>query len=101
MAKEPYVQAGIGMPDMPPVVYVPTTSSADPALREVEMSTLDDGRVALLVYSAIDRLFDLYSADSAWLLCNIPALQMVHDQTPYDVLFVDREFDNHGSGEVQ
>lgn len=86
---QPFVQAGTGRPALPPVVYVPTSAADDPSLREVQMHTLEDGRTALFVYSAIDRLHDLYSPDVPWLLCDVATLQRVHDETPYDLLFLD------------
>ncbi|MCX6405979.1 MULTISPECIES: SAV_915 family protein [unclassified Aeromicrobium] len=86
---QPFVQAGTGRPALPPVVYVPTSAADDPSLREVQMHTLEDGRTALFVYSAIDRLHDLYRPDVPWLLCDVATLQRVHDETPYDLLFLD------------
>ncbi|MCO7239285.1 MULTISPECIES: SAV_915 family protein [unclassified Aeromicrobium] len=74
---------------MPPVVYVPTTGEDDPAQRRVLMHHLEDGRTALYTYSAPDRLDDFYRRGNPWILCDVPALQKVHDDTPYDALFVD------------
>lgn len=68
---------------------MPTTSEADPAERRVTMHTVEDGRIALYTYSAIDRLHDIYDPDSSWVVCDVAALQRIHDQTPYDLLFVD------------
>lgn len=73
----------------PPVVYVPTTSEDDPAVRRVLMHRVEDGRTALYTYSAIDRLDRFYLPGSSWVLCDVAALQRVHDETPYDLLFVD------------
>ena len=74
---------------VPPVVYVPTSSEDDPAVRRVLMHRVEDGRTALYVYSAMDRLHRFYLPDSSWVLCDVAALQRVHDETPYDLLFVD------------
>jgi len=76
-------------PPIPPVVYVPTTAGEDPATRRVLMHTVADGRTALYTYSAIDRLQTYYLPGSSWVLCDVPALQRIHDETPYDLLFVD------------
>jgi len=76
-------------PDFPPFVYVPTTSEDEPAARRVLMHRVEDGRTALYVYSAIDRLHDFYLPDSSWVVCDVAALQRVHDETPYDLLFLD------------
>ncbi|MDF1605135.1 SAV_915 family protein [Nocardioides sp. YIM 152315] len=76
-------------PELPPVVYVPTTDEADPSTRRVLMHLVADGRTALYTYSALDRLRDHYLPDSSWILCDGTALQRIHDETPYDLLFVD------------
>ncbi|MER6938373.1 SAV_915 family protein [Nocardioides sp. NPDC127514] len=73
----------------PPVVYVPTTNEDDPAVRRVVMHKVEDGRTALYVYSAMDRLHRFYLPDASWVVCDVAALQKVHDQTPYDLLFLD------------
>lgn len=75
-------------PPIPPVVYVPTTDG-EPSERRVLMHLVQDGRTALYTYSAIDRLHAYYLPNSSWVLCDVAALQRVHDQTPYDLLFVD------------
>ena len=76
-------------PDFPPVVYVPTTDEQDTAARRVLMHRVEDGRTALYTYSAIDRLHSYYLPDAPWVLCDVAALQRIHDQTPYDLLFLD------------
>lgn len=73
----------------PPVVYVPTTPEPDAAHRRVLMHTVQDGRTALYTYSAIDRLHSFYLPEHPWVLCDVEALQRIHDQTPYDLLFLD------------
>ena len=47
------------------------------------------GRAALYTYSAIDRLHRFYLPDNSWVLCDVAALQRVHDESLYDLLFVD------------
>jgi len=73
----------------PPIVYVPTTDEAEPAQRHIILHTLQDGRTALFVYSAPDRLRDFYLPDASWVLCDGAQLQRVHEQTPFDLLFLD------------
>jgi hypothetical protein len=75
--------------DFPPVVYVPTTQHDDPAERQVEMRRVDDGRVALFVYSAMDRLHSMFREGTPWLLVDVAQLQRLHDLTPYDLLYLD------------
>ena len=44
--------------EFPPVVYAPTTTVAGDDRLRLEMVTTNDGRTALFVYSAIDRLHE-------------------------------------------
>ena len=76
-------------PPMPPLVYVPTTVEADPAQRRLLMHTVEDGRTALYVYSAIDRLHRFYLADNHWIVLDVAGLQKAFDAAPYDLLLVD------------
>jgi len=84
-----FTAAGTRRPEFPPVVYVPTTGETDPSVRRVVMHRVEDGRTALYTYSAIDRLHSFYLTDHPWVLCDVAALQRIHDETPYDLLFVD------------
>ena len=76
-------------PTVPPVVYAPTIE-LDGATR-VRMHEMRDGRTALFVYSAIDRLQDQYGDDAAWVLLSVGDLEKAFAQVPYDLLFLDRE----------
>jgi hypothetical protein len=89
MIRGPLSGEAAGRPDFPPFVYVPTTREDDPATRRVLMHQVEDGRTALYTYSAIDRLHRFYLPDSSWVVCDVAALQRVHDETPYDLLFLD------------
>lgn len=80
---------GEDRPQLPPVVYVPTTEEPDVAARRVLLHRVEDGRTALYTYSAIDRLHRWYLPDTPWLLCDVAALQRIHEQSPYDLLFLD------------
>jgi hypothetical protein len=74
----------------PPVVYVPTlVPESDDEVR-LAMHRTDDGRVALFVYSALDRLVEYYRADSPWALLTVPDLQRAYDAAPYDLIFLDK-----------
>lgn len=75
--------------EFPPLVYVPTTGEDDPATRRILMHKVEDGRAALYTYSAIDRLHRYYLPKASWVVCDVAALQRVHHETPYDLLFVD------------
>jgi len=80
----------------PPVVYAPTVTVPDEPVR-LEMHHTGDGRVAIFVYSALDRLQDMYGPETPWVLLTVPELQAAHDEAPYDLLFLDRRIDRIGS----
>lgn len=84
-------------PTLPPVVYAPTIQ-LDGATR-VRMHEMRDGRTALFVYSAIDRLQDQYGDDAAWVLLSVDDLEKAFAQVPYDLLFLDRDL--HPEEEVR
>lgn len=52
-----------------------------------------DGRRVLLAYSALDRLHDLYRSDASWVLFDLPGLERLREQNPWDVLYVDYDAD--------
>ena len=58
-------------------------------IRRIVMHKVADGRTALYTYSAIDRLHRYYLPEAPWVVCDVPALQRVYDETPYDLLFLD------------
>jgi hypothetical protein len=76
--------------DFPPVVYLPCVAHvAEPAQAEVEMRTTRDGRVALLAYSALDRLHNCCGESQAWLVMPTPVLASLHERRPFDLLLLD------------
>lgn len=75
---------------LPPVVYAPTLVDDDGNTR-VRMHRLRDDRVALFVYSAIDRLEAQYGEGAPWALLGPGQLQRAHDASPFDLLLLDRE----------
>ena len=76
----------------PPVVYAPTVAPVDGAQGDARlaMHRTADGRTAVFVYSALDRLVSYYRADAPWVLLTVADLQRAHDAEPYDLLFLDR-----------
>ena len=74
----------------PPVVYAPTLEPVTGGEARLAMHRTDDGRVALFVYSALDRLASFYRADSPWVLLTVEDLQRAYDAAPYDLLFLDK-----------
>ncbi|SDB84420.1 SseB protein N-terminal domain-containing protein [Sanguibacter gelidistatuariae] len=86
--------------DFPPVVYVPCTAVAETGTVNVTLRKTADGRTALLAYSALDRLRAGAGDQVPWSLMTIPDLQRVHDETPYDVLYLDLRIPERARGEV-
>ncbi|QZY28791.1 SAV_915 family protein [Nocardioides coralli] len=77
-------------PPLPPVVYAPTLTDADGNTR-LHMHRMRDERVALFVYSAIDRLQAQYGEAAPWVLLTLADLERAHQAAPYDLLLLDRE----------
>jgi hypothetical protein len=83
-------------PTLPPVVYAPTLTDDDGNQR-IRMHRMGDGRVALFVYSAIDRLEAQYGDGTPWVLLSVPDLERAHEASPFDVLLLDRELHPEGA----
>ena len=77
-------------PQFPPVVYVPTLEPSSGGAARLAMHRTDDDRVALFVYSALDRLVEYYRADAPWVLLTVADLQRAYDEAPYDLMFLDK-----------
>jgi hypothetical protein len=76
---------------LPPVVYVPARQPG-PGDSEVtlEMRALEDGRVALLVYSAVDRLVAACGEHQPWALLPTARLEELQGQdAEWDVVLLD------------
>ena len=71
----------------PPVFYVPCTTDSSGGQR-VTLRRTNDGRVALLVYTALDRLL-AGAGDVPWALLTLVDLQRVKDESPFDVIYQD------------
>lgn len=85
-------------PPLPPVVYAPTLTDEEGNTR-VRMHRMQDARVALFVYSAIDRLQAEYGEQAPWVLLSVPDLERAHAESPYDLLLLDRELYPAGSSD--
>lgn len=76
--------------DYPPFVYVPCAEPVtDPAQARVQYRTTRDGRRALLVYSALDRLHRGIGDAQPWFVTATPGLQVLHDREPFDLVLLD------------
>ncbi|KQT94120.1 hypothetical protein ASG49_04205 [Marmoricola sp. Leaf446] len=82
-------------PLIPPVVYLPCRAPIPGADPTVEMRRLEDGRVALLLYTALDRLARCCGDDQPWALYRTEDLDALQRDTPFDVVMVDQELPAH------
>lgn len=98
MADEPTASAGEAgafmkatqeeIANFPPAVYVPTVEGDDGQMR-LNLQVTRDGRKALLVYSALDRL-QRWFGTTQWALISSEKLQSLYDESPFDLLFLDK-----------
>jgi hypothetical protein len=76
----------------PPVVYVPC-APVDVASGEltVDLRQTRDGRLALLVYSALDRLVACCGEDQPWTVLPSQNLEQIRLETGFELVFLDLE----------
>lgn len=77
-------------PVVPPVLYLPTKPDPDPEVTKIEMRELEDGRVALMAYTALDRLARCCGPHQPWVLYRTDALGELRETSPYDVIALDQ-----------
>lgn len=75
--------------DFPPVVYVPCTASEDNNGMIPDLRQMRDGRHALIVYSALDRLVQCAGREQPWFVIPAAKLDELDQQTPFGVLLLD------------
>lgn len=75
---------------VPPVIYLPVRDDA--SLEKIAaMRKLNDGRMALLAFSALDRLVDACGPNQEWVVVNLGEVDEIKKQTPFDVMVLDPE----------
>ncbi len=76
----------------PPVVYVPCSSVAvgDDSLN-VDLRPTRDGRLALLVYSALDRLVACCGDKQPWVVMPTANLEKIREETNFELILLDVE----------
>jgi hypothetical protein len=74
----------------PPVVYVPC-SPLDPSDDSliVDLRPTRDGRLALLVYSALDRLVQCCGEKQPWVVMPTVNLEKVRRETNFELILLD------------
>lgn len=77
---------------IPPVMYLPASpgAGADGGPAEIEMRRLLDGRVALLAYTALDRLAECCGSEQPWVLYKTDQLDELNKVSPYDIIVIDQ-----------
>ncbi|MGH3327467.1 MAG: SAV_915 family protein [Streptomycetales bacterium] len=75
---------------LPPMVYVPSrrVQSGDEQA-QLELRTLDDGRLAVLAFSSLDRLTAGCGPDQPWVLLRSEVLAGLQPGVGFDVVLVD------------
>lgn len=73
---------------IPPVVYVPCESPTGDGL-VVDLRTTKDGEVALIVYTALDRLIDCCGRHQPWAAVRTEELEKVREETNFELLLFD------------
>ncbi|SFQ21687.1 hypothetical protein SAMN05421810_105211 [Amycolatopsis arida] len=81
-------------PGFPPAVYVPCgqyPAGDGGSTTAVELRRTDEGKLALLTYSAMDRLVRCCGPHQPWVLVSTEELHHVYDAQPFDVIMLDTE----------
>ncbi len=76
---------------VPPVLYLPCRPTIPGEPPQVELRNLEDGRLALLAYTALDRLAHCCGDHQPWTLVETIGLSALREQAAYDVVLLDQE----------
>lgn len=90
-------------PPIPPVLYLPAEPGASESGARVEMRQLQDGRTALLAYTALDRLARCCGPHQPWVLYRTEMLDTLRLMNPFDVVVFDQPLPEeawHRAGET-
>ncbi|MDQ1104688.1 hypothetical protein QE364_000238 [Nocardioides zeae] len=84
----------------PPVVYLPVVLDPAGEVADVKMMRLDDGRVALLGYSALDRFQRCWGEAHPWVLFDARHLDDLRAAKPFDLRVLDVVVPEHLRGDA-
>lgn len=73
---------------VPPVLYLPAREHPEGGVYP-EVRKLQDGRQALLAYTALDRLAKACGESQPWILVHTAELGDIQERQPYDVVAFD------------
>lgn len=79
----------------PPVVYLPVEMGPDGQVSDFRMLRLGDGRIALVAYTALDRLLDAWGDDQSWLLFETGKVDDIKQAKHFDLKLLDVEVPEH------
>ena len=74
---------------IPPVVYIPAHRVSGPDGPTLELRELEGGGVALLVYTALDRLARGLGPHQPWVLVPLENLEDIRQKQPFDAIHFD------------
>ena len=86
---DPGRAAESGRPPIPPALYLPATGASNTRGAEIELRQMRDGRVALLAYTALDRLARCLGPNQPWVLYLTENLDQLEAVQSYDVIYLD------------
>ena len=75
---------------VPPALYLPSTGVPNARGPEIELRRVKDGRMALLAYTAVDRLVKCMGPNQPWMLFLTDNLGDLAEGQPFDVLMLDQ-----------
>ena len=78
-----------GRPPIPPALYLPSTGASNTRGAEIELRQMRDGRVALLAYTALDRLARCLGPNQPWVPYPTENLDQLEAVQSYDVIYLD------------
>jgi hypothetical protein len=87
---DPIDERGQARPLVPPVLYLPCKAGSTTDLAMIEMRELEDGRVALMAYTSLDRLARCCGDQQPWVLFKTESLGELRRDSPYDVVVLDQ-----------
>lgn len=76
---------------IPSVLYLPCQPTIPGEPPQIELRNLEDGRLALLAYTALVRLARCCGDHQPWTLVETGSLSTLRQQVAYDVVLIDRE----------
>jgi hypothetical protein len=76
-------------PVIPPMLYVPVEAPQISEELSIEFRRLEDGRLALMAYTALDRLVRGCGQSQPWAVIPTAKLDEIDQSQPYDVILLD------------